>query len=187
MERAVRRSLVSSVAFVLVVVALLANPVGRSVAQRATPAADGTEANKDIVRRFYEIFARGDFAALGEIVAPDVVDHHPVPGQAPGAEGVAQNLAPFKTGFLDGAQTIDALVAEGDLVVDRVTLRGTHTGDFLGIPATGKAVIVSALEMRRIAGGLIVEVWPMFDQLGLLIRFGVVQPPGGQAPPTAAT
>jgi steroid delta-isomerase-like uncharacterized protein len=138
-----------------------------------------TEQNKAIVRRFFEeVGNQGNVAAAGEIFAADVVDHTAPPGQAPGLEGVKHNLAIFRTAFPDVHLTIEDMLAEGDRVVARYTAHATHTGEFFGIPATGKQVVVTGISLSRIAGGKIVEQWGNQDDLGMLQQLGVVPPPG---------
>lgn len=135
------------------------------------------EENKAIVRRFYELFNEGNLEGLGEVFAADAVDHDPLPGQAPGLEGVRQSLAPFLSGFPGIQITIEQMVVDGDKVADRIVAHGTHTGDFLDIPATGKPVTVKALNMYRIADGKIAEAWHIEDVFGLMVQLGVVPAP----------
>src|ERR671914_2718079 len=93
---------------------------------------------KDIYRRIIDAISRGDAEALDELMAPDIVDHNPVPDQAPGVEGFKQWMAYARSSFPDFAGTVEDVVAEGDRVAARVTWRGTHRGEFLGIPPTGR-------------------------------------------------
>jgi steroid delta-isomerase-like uncharacterized protein len=138
-----------------------------------------TEQNKAIVRRFFEeVGNQGNLDLAGEIFAADVVDHTAPPGQAPGLEGVKHNLAIFRTAFPDVRLTIEELFAEGDRVVARYTARATQTGEFFGIPPTGKQVTVTGISLSRIANGKIVEQWGNQDDLGMLQQLGVVPPPG---------
>jgi len=136
------------------------------------------EENKAVVRRFYDLFNEGNLEGLGEVFAADALDHDPVPGQAPGLEGVKQSVAPFLSGFPGIQITIEQMIADGDRVADRIVARGTHTGEFLGIPPTGKPVTVKALNMYRIAGGKIVEAWHIEDVFGMMVQLGVVPTPG---------
>jgi predicted ester cyclase len=78
------------------------------------------------------------------------------------------------TAFPDLHFTIEDQIAEGDKVVNRVTARGTHLGDFRGIPPTGKQVTVAGITIDRIAGGKLVESWTSWDFLGILQQLGVV-------------
>src|SRR3989337_618718 len=97
-----------------------------------------TEETKAIARRYIELFNRGDLAGLDEVAAPDLVDHYAAPGQAPGLEGLKQALAGIRSAFPDMNVSIDDVIAEGDTVVLRLTGRGTHQGDFMGLAATGR-------------------------------------------------
>jgi len=142
-----------------------------------------TEENKALARRAYEAFNQairtGNWSAVEELVAADLVDHNPAPGQGPGFEGVKQVFSQFRAAFPDFAFTVEDMIAEGDKVVSRLTARGTHKGDFQGVPATGKQVMQTGIDIVRIAGGKAVERWGEFDNLGLLQQLGVVPTPGG--------
>ncbi len=79
--------------------------------------------------------------------------------------------------FPSGQHSIDDMIGEGDKVVTRITYRGTHTGDLMGIPPTGKHVAVSAMTIDQIVGGKIVETWRLFDQLSMMQQLGVIPVP----------
>ena len=133
-----------------------------------------TETNKTIVRRFTDAINMGNEAAFLDVLAPDVVDHYAPPGLPPGSEGWNMNRQMFRMAFPDGHWDEEALVAEGDLVVGRYVLRGTHQGEFFGIPATGKAISVSNIHIMRIADGKIVEHWGHGDDMGLMRQLGAM-------------
>ena len=141
-----------------------------------------TEDTKAIARRTYEAFNEafqtGNLSLLDAVIDANAVDHNPVPGQPPGLEGVKQVFGAFTTAFPDLKFTVDDMIAEEDKVASRLTLRGTHRGDFQGIPPTGKRVVQTGIDILRIAGGKVVERWGEFDNLGLLQQLGVVPPPG---------
>jgi steroid delta-isomerase-like uncharacterized protein len=143
--------------------------------------AEGTsavETNKEVLRGVYQAFNSGDFDALDQLIAADMVNHNPTPGQPPGIEGVKAQFAIFKAGFPEMQVTIEQLLAEGDMVADRIVARGTNTGAFLGLPPTGKQVQIEAIETYRMANGKIVEAWHVEDIFGLLTQLGVIPPPG---------
>lgn len=133
-----------------------------------------TETNKTIVRRFVDAINTGNEVAFLAVLAPDVVDHYAPPGLPPGREGWNMNRKQFRTAFPDGHWHEEALVAEGDLVVGRYVLRGTHQGEFFGIPATGKAISVSNIHIMRIADGKIVEHWGHGDDMGMMRQLGAM-------------
>jgi steroid delta-isomerase-like uncharacterized protein len=107
-----------------------------------------------------------------------VVDHGLPPDVPPTREGAKQFAAAFWQAFPDGRMEVDAQIAEGDLVVTRWTATATHLGDLLGIPPTGQSVVVSGINVDRVAGDKIVEVWSQFDQVGMLQQLGVMPAPG---------
>lgn len=127
---------------------------------------------KDVYRRIIDAISRGDADALDELVAPDVVDHNPVPDQAPGVEGFKQWLVAARTSFPDFSGIVEDVIAEGDRVAARVTWRGTHEGGFLGIPPTGKRVSFPAFHIVRFADGRAVEWWGAADLLTVVQQVG---------------
>ena len=138
-----------------------------------------SEENKALLRRFIEEVAnKGNLAVIDEIISADVVDHNPQPGQPSGREGVKQNFNMFRTAFPDLHITIDDMVAEGDKVAARMTMRGTHRGELMGIPPTGKQVVFSSIEIDRFSGGQCVDHWEQADIMGLMQQLGVAPGPG---------
>ena len=138
-----------------------------------------TEENKALVRRFFDqMLNQADADAGDELFAVDAVDHAAFPGQVPGREGFKQAVRMVHGAFADIHYTADDMVAEGDRVTTRWTLRGTQTGEFLGIPPTGNQVTVTGINILRFAGGQIVECWEVWDRLGMLQQLGAVREPG---------
>jgi len=137
-----------------------------------------TEEIKNVARRLYEAINEavrsGNMGQLDKIVAPNMTDHNPVPGQATGLDGVKQAFSMFRSAFPDWHMTVEATIAEGDMVACRVTARGTHKGTFAGTPATGKQAVQSGIDILRIADGKVVERWGSFDDLGLLQQLGAI-------------
>src|SRR5918997_2307871 len=99
-----------------------------------------TEENKAVLRRVHEAINSGDLDAYAQLLAPDAVDHGLPPGFPAGPEGGRTLLTMIRGAFPDFQFTTDDLIAEGDKVVARLTCTGTHQGDFMGLPATGKQV-----------------------------------------------
>jgi predicted ester cyclase len=152
-----------------------------ALAARAIPSAaqeTSSETNEGIVRKLYAAYNAGAWEALAEVIAVDAVDHDAVPGQAPGLAGITQQLMVFKAAF-SGEVMVDELVSETVWVTDRVHLDGTHTGDFFGIPATGKSVHIEAIEMWKTKDGKIVEGWHVENLLQALIQLGAIPAPDG--------
>jgi steroid delta-isomerase-like uncharacterized protein len=137
------------------------------------------EEYKAVVRRFIDEVWNGNVIdVIDEIIAPDAVDHNPNPGQAPGSAGVKQVVSMFRAAFPDLRMELHDQIAEGDKVVSRWTISGTHQGAFAGIPATGKPVAMSGIDVIRVTDGKMVEHWLAIDQLGMLQQLGVVPTPG---------
>jgi len=137
-------------------------------------AAAQTEDNKAIYRRIIEeVFNKGDLAVLDEIVATDHVNHS---DNLHGPEEYKQFVTMYRTAFPDLHMAMEDQIAEGDKVLNRFTSTGTHQGDLMGIPPTGRQVIVTAIYIARIADGKIAEEWGNFDALGMLQQIGVIPP-----------
>ena len=137
-----------------------------------------TEENKAVARRLLEEgFNQKNWAVFDELYAPDVVVHNSSL-TLPGREAVTQFLAMFLTAFPDARFTIEDLIAEGNTVVFRHTLRGTHQGNYLGIPPTGKQIAVPGISIFRIVNGKAIEQWTNADDLGGMQQVGVIPAPG---------
>jgi steroid delta-isomerase-like uncharacterized protein len=141
-----------------------------------------TEANKKLVRRFYEEIDKGNLDAMDELVAEDYIDHSPppFPGFEPGRQGLKQAFRLFWDAT-PGTHDIEDQIAEDDKVVTRLTARGTQQGDLPGIPATGNRMIMTATVIHRIENGKLAEKWSDKDVLGMLQQLGVIPTPGGVA------
>ncbi len=134
--------------------------------------------NKALVRRFFDEMLNPGNAEVGdELFAVDAIDHAAFPDQVAGREGFKQAVRMVHAAFPDIRYTFEDMIAEGDRVATRWTLRGTQTGEFLGIPPTGKAVVVTGINVLRFANGQIVECWETWDRLGLMQQLGVLPPP----------
>jgi predicted ester cyclase len=147
-----------------------------------TTAVDGEfgrlEANKAVVRRFVEeVQNNKDEAAYDELDDPDFVNLSAPPGVPSDRDGGKAYLWSLFNAFPDSRWTIDDMVAEGDLVVTKKTMRGTHTGEFGGIPATGRPVTLQYVDILRLREGRIVEHWLSMDSLSFMQQLGVIPAP----------
>ena len=134
-----------------------------------------TEANKELVQAFIqELFTKGDLDAVDRYVSPGLVNHDPpFPGAPEGPEGMRQAAALFRQALPDWHSDLHQLVAEDDIVVERFTASGTHQGELMGVPGTGKTITLPGINIFRISEGKIVERWGQLDQLGLLHQLGL--------------
>ena len=114
------------------------------------------------------VFNNKDLAAADELVAEDIVDHSGFPGQPPGREGIKQRWAGMFAAFPDFHITVHDLVAEGERVAMRATGRGHHRGEFAGIPATGREIVFTEINISRVVGGRMVEHWAERGTLAVL-------------------
>ncbi|HEX5506313.1 MAG TPA: ester cyclase [Thermomicrobiales bacterium] len=137
------------------------------------------EENKALVRRYFRDLADNtNPGAAGEILAPDYAGHLPgTPGPLDRA-GVAQFVGGFHAAFPGITHTVENLVAEGDRVAARITVRGTNRGEFMGLPATGREIALDAVNFFTVRDGRIAEQRVIFDNLALMQQLGLAPAAG---------
>jgi steroid delta-isomerase-like uncharacterized protein len=132
-------------------------------------------ANAAVVRRFVEEYqGTGKEAVALELIAPDFVDRSPFGPFSPDREGVLALFRMLRAGFPDLHAEIHDQLIDGDKVVTRKTFHGTHKGEFMGIPATGRAVAWDVIDIVRVRDGLMVEHWNVVDAMALLTQLGAI-------------
>jgi steroid delta-isomerase-like uncharacterized protein len=135
-------------------------------------------ANKAMFKRFHEAANSGNWELLSktidEMVAPDAVIRTPLPIDATGAELLKQVWAMLLRVYPDIHLTVDDVIAEGDKVVARNTVTGTHQGEFMGVGPTGKSVTYNEIFIFRFANGRVVETWGVVDVLSQMKQIGVI-------------
>jgi steroid delta-isomerase-like uncharacterized protein len=132
-----------------------------------------TEGNKTLINRFImDALNEKRLEVLDEIVAEDFVEHVPLPGQGPGREGLRDALQMFSVAFPDMKWEVHEQIAEGDYVVTHFTWSGTHSGSFLGIPATGRPIRVWGILIDTVRGGKFAESRILKDNIGLFKQLG---------------
>lgn len=133
-----------------------------------------TEQNKAIRRRVLaEIEVAGNLDAIDALLAPDVTIDG-MAGPIRGREAQKGFTAAMHAAFSDLEGEIEDMVAQGDLIVSRWTFRGTHRGELMGIPAPGKRVTMTGMDVTRIVDGRITAMHIVMDQLGMLRQLGVI-------------
>jgi steroid delta-isomerase-like uncharacterized protein len=136
------------------------------------------EDNKAIVRRVYEeVINKGNLNVADETLTSDYVYRSPGSPEFRGPDGFKQLITMYRTAFPDLHLDVDDLIAEGDTVVSRWTGRGTHQGELMGIPPTGKQVTVTGVVISRFSGGKAAEDWELIDTLGMLQQLGAIPAP----------
>jgi steroid delta-isomerase-like uncharacterized protein len=133
------------------------------------------EANKAVMHRFTEFINTASEKLATELISPNAIFH--VPGRPEPLKGPAGYLAVIgmmRGGFPDIQWTLEQMIAEGDEVAARFTMRGTHRGPFFGVPPTGKPIEVQAMNFYRLSGGQFVEERGQPDLLSLLQQIGAV-------------
>jgi predicted ester cyclase len=141
--------------------------------------------NKAVSRRWIEAYNARDDAAQADVLGPGYVGHAPASLEPSPMDTAAWTtfLAGFTEGFPDLQLTIEDTVAEGDLVAQRISFNGTHTGVFQGLPPTNRRVTFSGLELNRFDDGRVAEHWFQLDALGLLQQLGLAVVPGPRLAP----
>jgi predicted ester cyclase len=134
--------------------------------------------------KFFEGAWHGDNPGdtVDALMVPDFVDNTPVPGQIPGREGNKWWVRTVRAGFPGIRGAADPIISDGDLVGFVITQRGTHTGEFLGIPPTGKQIAIQGIDIMRYRDGRFTEGWATFDIMSVMAQLGV-GPPGAGGPP----
>ncbi|GAB3272741.1 hypothetical protein GCM10027449_09560 [Sinomonas notoginsengisoli] len=136
-----------------------------------------TEMSRTLVARFYEdVLNRRQFEVIDEIAAEDYAENDPLPGQGEGRQGLRDRVSALADA-LEPHFTVEDVIAEGDRVVVRWRNRGTHVGEFLGLPATGKAFDIAGIDIYRVAGDRLTEHWHVVDQLAMLMQLGLIPAP----------
>jgi steroid delta-isomerase-like uncharacterized protein len=134
--------------------------------------------NKVFIKSFVEeTINRKNLDAINELVAENFVEHVPFPGQGPGRDGLSYAIGIFLSAFPDIHWILDEQIEEGEKVVSRFTWTGTHRGEFLGIPPTGKLVKVWGVVMDVVKNGTLSESRIIMDTLGLLQQIGAIPAP----------
>jgi predicted ester cyclase len=132
--------------------------------------------NTAIVRRFIDEYQTGgDKVVLCETISPRLVNHTPMTADPPGGVAEVEGIFDmFHAAFADFAVEVHQQFAAGDKVMTYKTFTGTHTGEFQGIPPTGRSVRFDVMDIVRLEGGQFVEHWGVVDQMGLLRQLGVL-------------
>jgi steroid delta-isomerase-like uncharacterized protein len=136
--------------------------------------AEVEEQNKALMRKSFEEWNKGNSEFFMEATTPDYVLYSPSGNPNPmSREEAVKNVKMFWKGFPDISFNIEELIAVGDKIIVRFITRGTHTGEFMGIPATGQKIEFSGIIISRIENGKFVEEWEEMDIMGLMQQLGM--------------
>src|SRR5262245_31654541 len=142
---------------------------------RAPTAEGGAMDQAAAARRASDLINAGDLDGVGALIADDLVEHDTAPGLEPTKEGVLQFFQMYRAAFPDLRMEPEQVFVNGDTVAVYFRATGTQTGEFMGIPATGKSVDVHGVDIVRFGDdGLAREHWGVFDALGMMQQLGVV-------------
>ena len=129
---------------------------------------------EEVLHGIYEAINTGNVSLLEKFVAPDYVEHSE---GFRGVEAFEQQITAFRAAFPDLHVTVEDLLTDGDRFASRTTVTGTHAGDLMGLPATGKRISVEAVDIGRIANGQAQERWGGLNMYALLTQLGVIPAP----------
>jgi steroid delta-isomerase-like uncharacterized protein len=132
------------------------------------------EDGKTLLSRFYDELNAGNVGVIDELIADDFVDREEFPGISPDKAGVKQFFTMFRTAFPDMRMDPHEMLADGDLVCARATMSGTHQGEFMGIPPTGRRFEVDGIDIVRVRDGHFVEHWGVLDAMKMMQQLGAI-------------
>jgi steroid delta-isomerase-like uncharacterized protein len=133
------------------------------------------EENKAVISTFVEeVINQGQIERVDDLVAVDFVEVDAFPGQQQGRDGLKQVINAFRTAFPDIHWVIEEMVGEGDKVFSRFTWRGTHRGEFFGVPATGKQITVKGMVVDRVVASKMAKSQILMDGLSMMRQLGVI-------------
>jgi steroid delta-isomerase-like uncharacterized protein len=136
------------------------------------------EESRAIVRRYLDVYERGNVDLLDELLSPDYVNHSPATPDLPtGPEGVKAVVSMFRSAMPDLVIVIEDTIAESDKVAVRYTLEGTHEGELFGVPPTGRRLSIKSITVERVSDGRIREHWRITDSLDMMQQLGVIPAP----------
>ena len=126
------------------------------------------------MRRVFDLLTVGQYALARDLYAADYANHDPSAPDVRDRDSLMELSAAFRKGISDAVGAIEDLIAQGDKVTKRWKYRGAHNGEFMGIPPTGKKIMMTAITIYRLAGGKVAECWWNYDTLGVLQQIGAI-------------
>ena len=133
---------------------------------------------KTLTRRLYdEVFTGGNLDLIDELFHDEFIEHEEFPGLPPGREGPRFFVTLFREAFPDVSVTVEDIIVEDNKVVSRVRFSGTHQGEFMGIPPTGKKIDVQVIDIASYRDGQLIEHWGVTDQMAMMQQLGVIEEP----------
>ena len=133
------------------------------------------ESSKQLAKRFYDAFEKGDTQSLTEFVRADYIQH--TPGVPSGLGGVQMFMGMLHNAFPDARFELHHLIAENDIVSGHWTMTGTHRAPIFGVPATNRPIKIDGVDVWRVQDGMIAEHWDVIDQMTMMQQLGVIPTP----------
>jgi steroid delta-isomerase-like uncharacterized protein len=129
---------------------------------------------KTLIRRFYDEVGAGNLGVIDELVADNFIEHEQFPGLEPNKEGIKQFFSMLHSAFPDLRIEVHEMLADDDLASARVTVTGTHEGEFMGLQPGGRRIDVQIFDMLRISDGQVTEHWGVVDAMTMLQQLGAI-------------
>lgn len=153
----------------------------KNSAENASTSVQNTDRNEEVMNQFVEFINTGNLELGKSIISPDVIFYAPTsPEPMTGFEGYTQVLDMMRGAMPDVHWNVEEMIAEGDKVMVRYTMTGTQTQPLMGIPATGKPIKVTAMNIYEFKDGKIIREHGLPDMFSLMIQLGVIPMPGQQ-------
>ena len=131
-----------------------------------------TKENESLIRRYFdEMLSNGNFAAADELIDTDVVFH---PAEISGRDNFLQYIGVLRAAFPDLSFTVEDEVSDGEKGAGHFTMRGTHQGEFMGIPASNNAIEIRGVDFFHISNNRIKEIWVSLDSFGFMQQLGAI-------------
>lgn len=135
---------------------------------------------REVLRRFNEeVFGKGKVELVDELVHPDFVDHTPPERVPPDRDGLKRFVEAVHAAFSDTDASLERLVVEGEQVAWRWQMSATHTGEFMGVPASGNRIEITGNDLGVMRDGKLAEMWAEMDMLSVMTQLGAVEAPTG--------
>jgi steroid delta-isomerase-like uncharacterized protein len=133
-----------------------------------------SEDARGLVARFYDEINAGHLGVIDELIAEDFVEHEEFPGISQDREGVRQFFTMFRAGFPDMRMDAHEVMVDGDRACVRSTMSGTHQGEFMGMPPSGKRFAVTGIDIVRIRDGRVTDHWGVMDAMKMMQQLGAI-------------
>lgn len=157
-----------------------------SCGEKKDPMAETKAKNIEAFKAWDSAMKANDYSAFDKYLAPDFVEHHPMPGSEPTREGMKKAFQEMRKGWPDMKWTYKSIWADGDIVIGHYDMTGTNTGPMMGMPATNKTINVSGVDIVKFKDGMAVEHWMYGEDMKMMTQLGLMPPMDGSGTKSTA-